>query len=523
MKIAAIDLGSNSFHLVVVEAHPDGTFDTLVREKEVLRLGDVVASTGRIGDEHAERAVEVMRRMAVVIRTVGADEVVACATSAFREAEDSSAVCDAIFDETGIGVDVISGRREARLIFAAVRRSITIANPPAVAVDLGGGSLEVSVGDATGLAWSTSLRLGVGRLAPFLPTDPPHADDLKRLRDHVVVVLAPTIDNVREFDPRMLIGTSGTFCDLATMGAAKRDGVAPPFVNQLTVRRRDLTALHDELITLNARERAKLPGIEPRRADQIVAGSVVLLTLMKQLDLHELTVGEWALREGMIVDTIERHDMADWSDDPDAVRRSSVLALARRCNYDEVHSTAVARLAGDLFDHTVSLHGLGPKHRQLVEYAGLLHDIGEHVSVDGHAKHTAYLVQHGQLKGFEPHEIDMLATLGRYHRRSGPSSSFEPWKRLDRSLRDETLVLLALLRIADGLDRGHGGVVEGIDVEIGDEVVRILVAAAADSDLELWGVRRKRELFERVFERKLELAAADHPAVRARVLRKSSA
>lgn len=522
MRIAAIDLGSNSFHLLVVDAHADGSFDTLVREKEVLRLGDAVAATGRIGEEHQERAVDAMRRMATVIRNVGADEVVANATSALREADDSAAVCDAIFDETGIAVEVISGRREAALIFAAVRRSIAITKPPAVCLDLGGGSLEISVGDAKGLQWSTSLHLGVGRLTTtFLASDPPTKQELRALRDHVRDRLAPVVEEVRRFDAGMLVGTSGTLCAVAVAAAALATGELPASVNQLTVRQRDVAALHEELVARISSERLKLDGVEPRRTDQLPAGTTLLLTAMEMLGLAEMTVGEWALREGMLIDAIDRHELADWSDDPEAVRRSSVVALARRCAYDEAHASAVARLATDLFDRVQPLHGLEQSSRRLLEYGALLHDIGEHVAVDDHNRHSAYLIQHGKLKGFAPEEIDMLATFGRYHRRGGPGSSFEPWKRMGAKRRRETLVLLALLRVADGLDRGHLGVIEGIDVEITDSAVRLLVAATSDADLALWGVRRKRELFEEVFERKLELVAADHPAVRARVLGKA--
>ena len=522
MRIAAIDLGSNSFHMLIVDAHPDGSFDTLLREKEVLRLGDVVAASGRIGEEHAARVIEAMRRMATVIRTVGADEVVACATSAFREADDSGAVCDAIFDETGISVEVISGRREARLIFGAVRRSIAITRPPAVCIDLGGGSLELSVGDAGGLLWSTSLRLGVGRLATmFLGDDPPREGDLQRLRDHVVGVLTPVVEEVRTFEPKMLIGSSGSFCDLAAVADSLRSGKVPASVNQLTVRRRELTEAHEKIISMTASERAKLPGLESRRADQIPAGSVVLQVLMELLAMNELTVSDWALREGILIEAIERRDVADWSDDPEAVRRASVDALARRCNYDSAHASAVARLATDLFDQTLTIHRLGQQSRSLLEYGAVLHDIGEHVAVDGHQKHSAYLIAHGQLRGFEPFEIDMLATMGRYHRRSRPGSSFEPWRRLERHRRDETLELLALLRVADGLDRGRLGVVEGIDVEISDEAVRVVITASGEADLELWGVRRKRELFEDVFGRRLELVAPDRPPVPGGVPRQS--
>jgi len=516
LRIAAIDLGSNSFHLVVVEAHPDGSFDTLAREKEVLRLGDAVARTGRIGDEHTERAVDTMRRFVTIARGLGAEEVVACATAAFREAEDSATVCDAIFDECGVGVDVISGRREARLVFSAVRRSIAITKPPVVCLDLGGGSLEIAVGDASGLLWSASVHLGVGRLATtFLASDPPTERELRRLRQHVVEVLTPVTADVDSFEPRSLIGTSGTFCDLARMAASLRDGTVPSSVNQLTVRRRDLAETHRRLVALTAAERARLPGLDGRRADQVVAGSVVLLTAMKLLGQQELTVGEWALREGVLLEAIAKHDPADWSDDPEAVRRASVLALARRCGWDEAHGSAVARLACDLFDQLLPLHRLRADARQLLEYAALLHDIGEHVSVDGHHRHTAYLIANGRLRGFEPWEVDVLATLGRYHRRGSPGSSFEPWRRLGTGRRRDALVLLALLQVADGLDRGHAGVVVGIDVDprITAERVRLQLHVGGDADLEVWGVRRKRVLFEQVFERRLDLVAMDHPSV----------
>lgn len=517
MRIAALDLGSNSFHLVVVDAKPDGSFDTLVRDKEVLRLGDVVARTGEIGLDAAHDAVRTVRRMAAVIQRVGADEILAYATSAFREAADSAVVCDAIYDETGIAVDVISGRQEARLIFSAVRRSISITEPPAVCVDLGGGSLEIAVGDAGGLLWATSLHLGVGRLATtFLRSDPPSAGELDALRAHVEAELAPVVRQVESFEPKMLIGTSGTFCDLALHATAAASGDVPATANQLRVTHRDLGRAHDRLITLPAEERARLPGIEARRADQLPAGSVVLSAVMDALGMDAMVAGEWALREGMILEAIDRHDLSDWSDDPEAVRRTSVLALARRCSYDSVHAGAVSRLALHLFDQLLPLHRLHPGSRTLLEYAAVLHDIGEHVAVDGHNKHGAYLVQHGKLKGFAPAEIDQLATLVRFHRRGGPSGSFEPWKRLDRAERTDVRTLLAVLRVADGLDRSHAGVVDGVEVDITDRSIRLLVDTTADVDLELWGVRRKKELFEDVFGRRLDLIAADHPSLSGR-------
>lgn len=517
MRLAAIDMGSNSFHLLVVDAHPDGSFDTLLREKEMLRLGEVVTRTGSIPPADVERILETLRRFATMATSIGAVEIVACATSAMREADNSSAIVDLIRDETGIDVAVISGRREARLIFSAIRGSVALNPSPAVCLDLGGGSLEVMVGDNGGLLWSTSVHLGAARLsAQFVESDPPTAGELRRLRARVVEVLGPVAEEVASFAPKVMVGTSGTFLDLARMAAAARSGSVPQSVNQLVTSRRELQQIHDKLIVLPAAGRAKLAGLDARRVDQIAVGSTILTTAVKLFGFDEVMVGEWALREGIVLDAIRRHEVSDWTNDGAAIRRSSVLGLARRCNVDEGHAAQVARLATTLFEQTLPLHRLPSSDKELLEHAAWLHDIGEHVSVESHHKHTAYLIEHGKLRGFSPDDVSVLATLGRYHRRNDPKPSFAPYGRLPVERRDDVLVLLSLLRLADGLDRGHAATVDEIDVDISDDRVRLLVTSRGDMDLEVWGVRRKRELFERRLGRTLDIVAADHPSLAVR-------
>jgi exopolyphosphatase/guanosine-5'-triphosphate,3'-diphosphate pyrophosphatase len=491
LRLAAVDLGSNSFHLVVVEAHPDGSFDTLLREKEMLYLGDVVTRTGRIPPGHVERVLGTLRRFSTMAASVGAVEIRACATSALREAENSAEVVDLIAAETGIEVEVISGRREAELIFSAIKASVDLGPGNALCLDLGGGSLEVMVGDHDGLLWSSSLHLGGARLAAqHVRSDPPSASDERRLRDAVTAGLEPIVEDVRSFAPMRMVGTSGTFLDLARMADVNGTGAA---------RRRELDKVHEGLV-----------------AAPMVAGSVVLHVAMDLFGFDSLVVGDWALREGIVLDAIRRRGVAEWTGDAEAIRRSSVLALARRCGWDEGHATQVARLAVALFDGCASLHGLSPYDRELLEHAARLHDIGEHVAIDGHHKHTAYLIEHGKLRGFTPTDIDLLCVLGRYHRRSEPKTSFEPFARLRPDRREAAVVLVALLRLADGLDRGHSAAVASVEVEVGEGSVRLVLAGQGDLDVEVWGVRRKRELFERVFERRLDLVDADHPSVATR-------
>ncbi|HEV3353207.1 MAG TPA: Ppx/GppA phosphatase family protein [Acidimicrobiales bacterium] len=508
MRIAAIDLGTNSFHLLVVEAHPDGTFLPLVREKEMLRLGDAVSREGRIGARLMGEAVAAVRRFAAMAEGIGCDEIVACGTSAIREADNGSELVDRIEAETGIRPRVISGRDEARLIFAAVRASVLLDPSPALCFDLGGGSLEVMVGDRAGLLWSTSLKLGVARLtAELVDSDPLSEHDQRRLRDRLTGLLAPVADVAADLGPKLAVGTSGTFCDLARMVAAARNGGPPVSVNQLCISRQDFLAVHEQVLAATAAERLRMSGLDARRVDLIPAGSMVLATAMELFGFDEFVVSEWALREGIVLDAIGHHDPADWTGDPRAMRRASVISLARRCGWDEAHGTQVAQLAGDLFDRTIPLHRLSGVDRELLEYAGLLHDIGEHVSTSSHHKHTAYLIEHGSLRGFDPEEVLALAALARYHRRSEPKPSHEPFASLPPERQERVTKLAALLRLADGLDRAHQGAVEGIDVEIAADRVRVDVHARGEVDLELWGARRKRALFERLFERRVEVVA----------------
>jgi exopolyphosphatase/guanosine-5'-triphosphate,3'-diphosphate pyrophosphatase len=498
-------MGSNSLHLLVVEAHPDGTFTPLVQEKEMLRLGDVVSREGRLTDESVDAVLATVRRFRTLATASGADEMVVMATAALREADNGAYVVDRIEAETGVRVEVISGKDEARLIFGAVRASVMINPSPALCLDLGGGSLELTVGDSTGLLWSASVKLGVARLtAELVHTDPPSSADRRRLQHRLTTVLAPIADEVADLRPRMLIGTSGTLCDLARMAAA-RSGSLPTSVNQLTVSRADIEAVHSEIMIKPLSGRRRMEGLDARRADLIPAGSMLLVMAMELFGLDELTVSDWALREGMVLDAIGHHDPADWTGDQTAIRRSSVLGLCRRCNWDEGHGRQVARLATDLFDQTRPIHGLPIDDRELLDYAALLHDIGEHVSTDGHHKHTAYLIEHGRLRGFSPEEVAVLCCLGRFHRRGEPKTSFLPFAGLDEGRRSRVAQLTALLRLADGLDRSHTGVVDGVDVELrGEDRVMLHVHASGDIELELWGLRRKRELFERTFHRGLD-------------------
>jgi exopolyphosphatase/guanosine-5'-triphosphate,3'-diphosphate pyrophosphatase len=306
----------------------------------------------------------------------------------------------------------------------------------------------------------------------------------------------------------MAVGTSGTLNDLVRMAvAARSDEVAlPASTNALRASRRDLEHLHARIMSAKTSERRRMPGLEePKRAELLPAGSTLLVYALECFGLDGLTVSDWALREGIVLDAVRSHDPRDWSDDPRALRRASVASLARRCNSDETHTTHVAFLALRLFDQTRDLHDLGDADREVLEFAALLHDIGQHVSRKGHHRHAAYLVENGELRGFEPAEVAFLAALVRHHRRGDPKASETRFGTLSTTDRLRLRKLAALLRVADGLDRGRRGGVEDIDVRVGKDLVVVRLVTADDAELELWGARRRRDLFEKVYGRELEL------------------
>lgn len=508
MRIGALDLGSNSFHLLVAEVRPDGTFTTITTERDMLRLGDEVSSTGRISPASIERVVASVRRLRALAEASGATEIIAKATSAVRTAENGSEVVDRIEAGAGVEVDVISGLDEARLIFAAVRASVTIADPPALCLDLGGGSLEITVGDAGGVRYATSEPLGVGRLtARFVHSDPIAKRERRELEDHVRSVLEPQCEPIAALAPRCCIVSSGTLSDLATAAHVLAGGSEPDHRNQLTVERDAVLDLHSRLLRADARERRRFGGIDERRIDLVVAGSVVLTCAMELFGAEAVTVSAWALREGIVLDAVGHHDPTEYSDDPRALRRAAVRALAQRCGSDDAHTEQVTRLALSLFDQTEPLHHLGHADREILEYATLLHDIGQHVSPKGHHRHAAYLVQNAQLRGFSPEEVAMLAAVVRHHRRGEPKDTEPFLAAVPGPRRSHVRKLAAILRVADGLDRGRTGVVSDVKVRLGEDLVLLRVSAAGDPELSLWGVRRRRELFEKIFGRDLEVTA----------------
>jgi exopolyphosphatase / guanosine-5'-triphosphate,3'-diphosphate pyrophosphatase len=522
MRIAAIDIGTNSIHMIVARVRPDLSFEIIDREKDMVRLGAGGLDGRSLTPTAIAAALQTLTKFRRLADSHKVDEIVAAATSATREADNGGDFIAEVDRLTGIRIRVISGTEEARLIHLAAGYGVDIGKSTGVVIDIGGGSVEVTLGPATHLTLGQSFKVGVIRLTErFVKSDPLSGRDERRLTKHLNREMGGYLDQVvsRGFD--RVIGTSGTILSLGAL--ASSDGGAP--IEELRNRRVSAKALHrlrKRLTSISLEERLAIPGLDPRRADLSVAGSVLLDTILRRLGADEFTLCDLALREGLILDYIHRNSARIRKVEryPD-VRRRSVVELGERCGYWSEHAQHVTRLALSIFDQSRSVHGFGDRERNWLEYGALLHDVGVHISYERHHRHSYYLIKNGDLRGFDPKEIEIIALIARYHRQATPKKSHEGYSDLNGSLRRTVKTLAAMVRLAEGLDRSHSQALAGIDLyPRGDDYLARL-RATGDAELELWAAHRhvapleavlgKPIRFEVVHESKEAVPHVDQP------------
>jgi exopolyphosphatase / guanosine-5'-triphosphate,3'-diphosphate pyrophosphatase len=505
MRIAAIDIGTNSIHMIVVRVRPDLSFEVVDREKEMVRLGAGGLDGRSLTPTAMTAALQTLAKFRRLADSHKVDEIVAAATSAIREADNGGDFIANVARRTGIQIRVISGTEEARLIHLAAVYGVHMGGSPAVVIDIGGGSIEVTLGTASHLSHARSFKLGVIRLTErFVRTDPLAPRDERRLVKHINKEIGGYLDTIagRRFD--RVIGTSGTILSLGAL-ALSEDGVVRD--EALRNRRVGAKAIHrvrKRLSGADLEARLHMDGLDPRRADIAVAGSVLLDSVMRRLGADDITLCDLALREGLVLDYIHRNTATIRKIEryPD-VRRRSVVELGERCGYSATHARHVSQLALSIFDQTRAVHKLGDREREWLEYAALLHDAGVHISYERHHRHSYYLVKNGELRGFDPQEIEIIALLARYHRQATPKKTHEGYGGLKGSLRRTVRTLAAMLRLAEGLDRSHAQVVAALDVVPRGNAYLIRLRAAGDAELELWAAHRHGAELERVLHRPL--------------------
>ncbi|KPK27326.1 MAG: exopolyphosphatase [Nitrospira bacterium SG8_3] len=505
-RLAVIDIGTNSIHMVLAEIGKGFSYKIVDRIKEMARLGDGTFTSHRLSPEAMDRGLTVLKRFSMLAKNKGFDPILPIATSAVREAENGGDFLKLVRKELGLRVRVITGEEEARLIYLGVRNSMDFSRFPAMLVDIGGGSVELMACTQKRLKFVRSLKLGAIRLKDqFLKADSPDKKMIQRLENLVDQALKKSLSKKRFTQFNQLVATSGMAGNLAEIIYLARTGRPLSQIDMATIELDEVREVEGLLRTKDPQARLKIPGLDPRRVDTLYPGVLVLRLLMERIGIKQVRISDKAIREGVIYDFIQQHQEGLRAEQEiPHVRRRQVLLLARRYHYSKVHAHHVAKLALSLFDQTKALHQLGDREREWLEYAALLHDIGHHITENKHHKHTYYLMTHADLPGFSSEEVSIMANVARYHRHGQPKIKHKGFRVLDKDQRKIVSCLSAILRIADGLDRSHFSVVKKIDIEPGSPL-RLHVSFRYDPELELWTTERRKKLFEKIFHCSVEL------------------
>lgn len=515
MRLAAIDLGSNSVHMVIADMSADGRIQVVDRVKEMVRLGRRAFTTGSLTPdtmELAERAVVTFGRLA---RARHVQRLRAVATSAVREAANGEAFVRRLRRHTGMPVDIISGLDEARLIFRGVKHAMGLEAGSYLLVDVGGGSVELTLVEDGQPLWMKSVPLGVARMTErFFPKDPPTPRQVRDLERHVAKAVGDLLDRARRRGVTAAIGTSGTINTVVGMARVMEGVEDAGRLHGASVSRESIHALRRRILGVDARARVDLPGMDAKRADLMPAAAVLVDAILTRVRVPQLTVCGWALREGVLLDLARVDGVGAGTR---LGRRRAVVALANRYASENAHGRQVARLAVTLFDALGAQLGLPPASRDLLEYAALLHDIGHAVDHDRHQRHSYYLIKNSELLGFDPEEIEVMALVARGHRKQVPKPSAPELALVGPEKRKLVRGLAALLRIADALDRTHFGVVKSVDVgKAARRIVLHVDAGAENAELELWAAERRVDLLSRLLDRPVVLRPVASARSRAR-------
>jgi exopolyphosphatase/guanosine-5'-triphosphate,3'-diphosphate pyrophosphatase len=502
--VAVIDLGSNSFRLVVFQYDP-GSWWTLADEiREPTRVSAGMGDEGVLKPEPMDRALHTAAVFSSFLRASGVERVHPIATSAIRDASNREELLTAIREQTGLEVRVISGAEEAWYGYLAIVNSLTIAD--GFGIDVGGGSVQIMRIADRRLAEAESVRLGAVRVSEaFLPDEETSPKQLKTLRKHV----ARTIGEFEWWaggEGLRLGGLGGTIRNLAT-AAQKRLDLPEVDVQGFVLTREGLEELIELLASKPASKRGSLRGIKPDRGDVILGGAVVVAAAMEHGGFEELEVTEAGLREGVFFENLlgDRHPPL-----LEEVRRESVINLAHRFRTDDDHVEHVARLSMQMFDglRDADLHDFDGAERELLWAACMLHDIGVTIDYDDHHRHSHYLILSTGLPGFGPRELDLIALIARFHRKGEPDA--DELGDLKRKGDDRRLLLLsAIIRLAEQLERSRDGSVSSVEVDAGKRGVTLRPVTnsdgATDASVAIWSAQRNSDLLARAIGKPVEI------------------
>ncbi len=512
VRIAVIDIGSNSIKLLVAEPGPGRTLLPIRREKSMVRLGHETLVKGHLSSEATVVAIRTLSVFKALAQSLGAQQIIAIATASVREADNAAAFIKEVEQRTGVRIEVLSGVEEARLIGLAASHGCTNGAKSVLNIDIGGGSTELSLMRKIkpGQQWTPdmlhSMRIGAVRLTEqFLSNDPPKPKELLALQQEIEAALERPVREMKGAKWAAATGTSGSILSIGaafqSMSYPDNESGQSGAVPSIAITRNSLAQFNREMLTMTATERKRLPGISEQRAEIIIAGGQILEHTMRALKIAKISTCGWSLREGVLLDRmseIQSPRAARGLAESDA-RLAGAEALGERFGYEATHGKHVAVLAGELFDQLKSLHGLKEHDRTLLVAASILHDIGYAISHESHHKHSFYIILNSELTGFTDLERLLIANIARYHRRALPNQQHSAFANLSDEDQARVWMLGGILRVADATDRSHQSRVKHFKATRRGTVVRLELLSARRCDHELWAIENKKDMFEEAF------------------------
>jgi exopolyphosphatase / guanosine-5'-triphosphate,3'-diphosphate pyrophosphatase len=507
IRISAIDIGSNSIRQTIADVSPTGTIRVVDEMKAAPRLGAGLSETGKLSEVAIQNALSTLTRMATLANQLGVTRTEVVATSAVRDAANGEEFLKQVKAETGLKVRVLRGEDEARLSFRSALAHFDLGVGRSVVMDIGGGSLELAL-SADGLVERLiSLPLGAIRVTErYLGGD--KKKGIRKLRKHARFELRRHL-SARHWHATQIVCSGGTFTTLASIYLARIGMESAKTVHGTVIPRIELEHIVDMLQNMSLAERQGIPGLNAARSDIIVGGLAVAAEVAARVEARELVISAYGIREGIL---LESAHVAPAPADPGEARDRSVRELAERTHYEEPHSKHVQKLALQLFDSIGQRLGCIPDDRKLLADAALLHDIGYHISYDKHNKHSYHLIEHAELLGMTPVEQIVVANVARYHRGAEPTKKHRNYGGLEKPVRQTIKRLSAILRVADGFDRGHASAVAEIKVRWVERALRITAVPnrhVYNLRLDLWGASRKSNLLSEIAGVPVEIVAPD--------------
>lgn len=499
LRVACVDMGSNAIRFLAAEFSEEGAYTTLAGERRAVRLGHSVFLSGVLDGRAMDEAVEALVDFAAQTKSFEIQHCRAVATSAVRESKNRAAFVKRIRKESGLDLEVISGREEARLVHLAVATRVPLGSRKWLLVDLGGGSVEVSLVDEHGAYWSESHTMGSVRLLEELTDAGADPGRFRRLlAEYISVLRVPAMTDDQQVSG--YIATGGNIEALAKL-AGFPDEVG---VTRLPVE--TLRTVIEQLARLSYRQRVEELGLRDDRADVILPAALVYERLAELCGAHEIIVPHVGIKEGVIYDQVSSLTRTrDHEDRREREILKSAAVIGRRYLFDETHARHVTALAISLFDQLKPLHGLTNADRKILLAAAMLCNIGQFVSYKGHHKHSLYLISHSELPSFSQGEMMLVANVARYHRKAHPQPHHHSYMALPEEERERVTKLASILRVADSLDREHTQRVTGVKVTTTDDEVSLWLDGTAGLLLEGWTLKKKSNLFSEVFGRRVSL------------------